>query len=102
MDNHEGTLLMSAYWLRAHLDAQVTWDNSTKSATIIRGDRQIVLRVGSREAIANGQRIQLPAAPRIHRYRLFVPIRAVITALGGKVHHEAGALKVTIAQSSGD
>jgi hypothetical protein len=102
MDNHEGTLLMSAYWLRAHLNAQVTWDNSTKSATIIRGDRQIVLRVGSREAIANGQRIQLPAAPRIHRYRLFVPIRAVITALGGKVHHEAGALKVTIAQSSGD
>ena len=102
MDNHEGTLLMSAYWLRAHLDAQVTWDNSTKSATIIRGNRQIVLRVGSREAIANGQRIQLPAAPRMHRDRLLVPVRAVITALGGAVHHETGALKVTIAQGSGD
>ena len=102
IDRREGTLLVAAHALEEYLSAQVAWDNSTKSATITRGDRQIVLRIGSREAIANGQRIRLPAAPLLRRERLLVPVRAVVTALGGQLHYETGALKITIARGSGN
>jgi hypothetical protein len=69
----------------------VAWDGSQQRITIkdSSSGRQIVMRVGDRWAIVNGQRVQLPVAPALRRqfgmWVVQVPVRAVAEALGGQV-----------------
>jgi hypothetical protein len=96
MSRRRGVFLLGVRWLEQLGDIEIAWDHSTKRVTITntnrRANRHIVLRVGSRWALANGQRILLPVAPSLHRewsrWTVKVPIRAVVEALGGQVHYE--------------
>ena len=87
----QGTLMIDAGWFRSIRGVQVAWDGTTQRVTIVDSSsgRQIVMRVGDRWAIVNGQRVQLPVAPSWYREwgRRFVrvPIRPVVEALGGQV-----------------
>ena len=87
----QGTLMIDAGWFRSIRGVQVAWDGKTQRVTIADSStgRQIVMRVGDRWAIVNGQRVQLPVAPSWHRERdrrvVRVPLRPVVEALGGQV-----------------
>jgi hypothetical protein len=90
----KGVFLLSVHWLEKAGDFQLSWNYSAKSVRItnLRNNRQLVLRVGSRWAVVDGQRILLPAAPLLQRERgrwtVKVPIRAVVNALGGQVDYQ--------------
>lgn len=87
----QGTLMIDAGWFRSIRGVQVAWDGKTQRVTIADSStgRQIVMRVGDRWAIVNGQRVQLPVAPSWYREwgrRIVrVPLRPVVEALGGQV-----------------
>jgi len=87
----QGTLMIDADWFRSMRGVQVAWDSKTRRVTIADTStgRQIVMRVGDRWAIVNGQRVQLPVAPSWYREwgrRIVrVPLRPVVEALGGQV-----------------
>jgi hypothetical protein len=87
----QGTLMIDAGWFRSMRGVQVAWDSKTRRVTIADTStgRQIVMRVGDRWAIVNGQRVQLPVAPSWYREwgrRIVrVPLRPVVEALGGQV-----------------
>jgi Copper amine oxidase N-terminal domain. len=87
----QGTLMIDADWFRSIRGVRVAWDGATQRVTIADSvsGRQIVMRVGDRWAIANGQRVQLPVAPSWYhgwgRRVVRVPLRSVVEALGGQV-----------------
>jgi hypothetical protein len=87
----QGTLMIDAGWFRNMRGVRVAWDGSQQRITIkdSSSGRQIVMRVGDRWAIVNGQRVQLPVAPSWYhewgRRVVRVPLRSVVEALGGQV-----------------
>jgi len=87
----QGTLMIDADWFRSIRGVRVAWDGSQQRITIkdSSSGRQIVMRVGDRWAIVNGQRVQLPVAPSWYhewgRRVVRVPLRSVVAALGGQV-----------------
>jgi hypothetical protein len=87
----QGTLMIDADWFRSIRGVRVAWDGATQRVTIADSvsGRQIVMRVGDRWAIVNGQRVQLPVAPSWYhgwsRRVVRVPLRSVVEALGGQV-----------------
>jgi hypothetical protein len=87
----QGTLMIDADWFRSIQGVRVAWDGATQRVTIADSvsGRQIVMRVGDRWAIVNGQRVQLPVAPSWYhewgRRVVRVPLRSVVEALGGQV-----------------
>ncbi len=72
------------------LDAQVTWDNDSRSVHISKGDMQVDLTIDSRlieYTIDNETIYKLSdVAPSIKDDRTFVPIRVVSNALGVGIH----------------
>jgi Copper amine oxidase N-terminal domain. len=87
----QGTLMIDADWFRSIRGVRVAWDGATQRVTIADSvsGRQIVMRVGDRWAIVNGQRVRLPVAPSWYhgwgRRVVRVPLRSVVEALGGQV-----------------
>mgnify|MGYP000481936890 CR=1 FL=1 len=91
MQRPQGVFLIEARWFEEIPGVRVAWDASQQRVTIVDSSsgRQIVMRVGDRWAIVNGQRVQLPVAPSWYREwgrRIVrVPLRPVVEALGGRV-----------------
>ena len=91
MQRPQGVFLIEARWFEEIPGVRVAWDASQQRVTIVDSSsgRQIVMRVGDRWAIVNGQRVQLPVAPSWYRERgrrfVRVPLRPVVEALGGQV-----------------
>ncbi|WP_058300250.1 stalk domain-containing protein [Gorillibacterium timonense] len=67
------------------LGATMQWDSTGQVLTVQRGESRLVLRLNSRQAIVNGQAVQMDAAPVVTAGRTYVPLRFAVTALGGKV-----------------
>jgi len=81
------------------LGASIGWEGRAKQVTAIRGQTVVILKVGDREAMVDGRRISLEAAPQLMRGVVFVPLRFVGQALGAAVKWEAGARQVVIASA---
>jgi len=74
------------------LAASVTWDDSTQSATASLGPKTITFTLGTNFAAANGRWISLPAVPYLNaEWRMVVPVRPLVEALGGEVRWEPEA-----------
>jgi hypothetical protein len=62
--------------------AIVTWDNSTKTATVLFGARVISMTIGEKHMVINGVNVAMLAAPVIVDSRTFLPLRDLGYALG--------------------
>lgn len=62
----------------------------------IEGVREAVFYIGIGHAYADGQKIDLPAAPYIEEGRTLVPVRAVSEVLGAEVDWDASAQSITV------
>ncbi|MBS3874086.1 MAG: Ig-like domain-containing protein [Dethiobacter sp.] len=67
------------------LDSTVTWDQATNRITGIRGNRVVVLSIGSTTAQIDGVPVALDVAPVAIRGRAMVPARFVAESLGATV-----------------
>jgi hypothetical protein len=82
------------------LGAQVYWWSETRQVIIgeNRGGRQteIILTIGSGEALVNGIKVVLDCPPEIISDRTFLPMRFVSEMLGAQVYWDAAAKRITI------
>ena len=60
----------------------VEWNTDIKQVTIIDGNKEIKLLIGSKTIIINGESKQMDVAPFIENGRTFIPIRFVAEELG--------------------
>ena len=62
--------------------AIISWDDATKTATILFGTRVISMTIGTKSMIINGTAIAMTSAPVIVNSRTFLPLRDLGYALG--------------------
>ena len=67
------------------LNADVYWDNETKTATAIKGETEIRITIDNDEMYVNGKRVLLDTPARLKYGRTAMPLRAVSEALSAKV-----------------
>ena len=93
----DGRVLVPLRKIFETLNAYVTWDGPTKSATAVKGENTIVIAVDNKKMLKNGQEIILDVAAKIVGSRLLVPIRAVSEGLGCDVSWDKINKQVLIA-----
>lgn len=87
-----GKILVPMKAIFVALDAKVTWDSSTKTATAIKGTREIKITIDKTEAIVKEgtetKIIKLEVPAIIESNRIYVPLRFIGEAFGNKVGYE--------------
>ena len=77
--------------------AQVAWDDSSRTVTILMGQRIVSMAIGSKTMYINGTPVAMNTAPEITNSRTFVPVRDLASALGiSKVDWNEASKTVTL------
>lgn len=79
--------LVPVRFVSENLGAFVQWLPATRQVLIRDQGKEILLTVGSRQALVNGRVVQLDCAPEITADSTFVPLRFVSETLGAGVHY---------------
>lgn len=77
-----GRTYVPVRYLGEALGADVAWDEVTKTVTLTKGDKSVVLVIGSTIAKVNGADVQMDVAPEIVNGRTMLPARRVAEGLG--------------------
>ncbi|MDN5348079.1 MAG: hypothetical protein PWP65_1643 [Clostridia bacterium] len=82
----------------AALGAEVEWEESTATVRARLAGRQVSLKIGSRQALVNGETVELEAPAVAVEGRALVPVRFIAEALGSRVDWDAStqSVKITI------
>ncbi|WP_260412331.1 stalk domain-containing protein [Alkalihalobacillus sp. TS-13] len=78
------------------LDANVYWTQSTQTVRVTKDDTEVILKIGSKTAKVNGEKVTLDVAPKLVNYRTLVPLRFVTEALGARVTWDSDTLTASI------
>lgn len=87
----DGRTLVPIRAVAEQLGAKVTWDEATKTATIMLGPNQVEVTRDSTTAKVNGQAVTLQVAATIIGGRTMLPLRFVSESLNEQVDYHAGA-----------
>ncbi len=77
-----GRTYVPVRYLGEALGANVQWDEATKTVTLTKADKTVVLVIGSTIAKVNGADVQMDVAPEIVKGRTMLPARWVAEGLG--------------------
>jgi hypothetical protein len=82
-----GRTLLPIRALIETLGGKVTWNAKTRTATVVLGERSVVLEVGKSTALVNGKSVPIDASnakvvPEIIGNRTFLPLRFIAESLG--------------------
>ncbi|WP_408008445.1 stalk domain-containing protein [Pseudalkalibacillus sp. A8] len=78
------------------LGANVYWTQSTQTVRVTKDDTEVTLKIGSKTAAVNGEKVTLDVAPKLVNYRTMVPLRFVTEALGARVTWDSKTLTASI------
>lgn len=78
------------------LGALVSWDPTTRMISVTRGDTDVHLSIGDREAYVNGQTVKLDTPAMIINGTTMIPLRFVSEALGANVQWTEATQNVSI------
>lgn len=78
------------------LGSRVEWDESTMTATAVKNDTAVKVRIGSRTATVNGREEKLALPAVLVSGRTFIPLRFAVVSLGGKVEWDGAASAVSV------
>ncbi|HEV8339161.1 MAG TPA: copper amine oxidase N-terminal domain-containing protein [bacterium] len=95
-----GRVLVPLRGVFERLGAFVQWDQQSNTVTAVRGDTQVMLVIGSRQATVNGRALILDVPALIVGGRTLVPLRFVSEAMGARVDWDAGSRTVFITSST--
>lgn len=91
-----GRVLVPLRGVFEHLGATVLWNPATNVVTAQRGDTQVQLVIGGRQANVNGRVVLLDVPATIVGGRTLVPLRFVSEAMGAQVDWDNATRVVTI------
>ncbi|MBQ7039171.1 MAG: FAD-dependent oxidoreductase, partial [Clostridia bacterium] len=77
------------------LGGAVSYDDATKTVTILRNGKTISLTIGNPSITVDGTAMEIDAAPFIENSRTMVPVRAIAEGFGMKVHYDNGLILIT-------
>ncbi len=80
--------LLPVRFVSESMGADVGWDNSTLTAVISLGERVVLLKPGSKKMMVNGMEEVLDVPAQIIDSRMYIPLRALVEALGKKVFYD--------------
>lgn len=83
------------------MGATVSWDQNTQTVTAIKGNTNVVLKIGSLEPTINGQTNKLDVPGKIINNRVLVPLRFVGEAFGGNVSWDETTQTININGNKG-
>lgn len=78
------------------MGAEVSWEQESQTATAVKDDTVVVLKIGSLEPTINGKIHTLDVPAKIVNNRTLAPLRFVGEAFGGIIDWEAATQKITI------
>lgn len=78
------------------MEATVSWNQDTQTATAIKGNTTVIIKIGSTEPTINGQIHKLDVPAKIINGRTLAPLRFVGEAFGGTVGWDQGSQTITI------
>lgn len=78
------------------LNATLLWDNTTKTATLIREDLTVTLVIGNEQATVNDEAVTMAVAAMSKDGRTFVPLRFVAENMGAVVQWNGAQKLITI------
>lgn len=70
-------------------DNNILWDATAKTVTLIKGDKVVQLKIGSKSMLINGAAITMDVAPEIKSDRTMLPLRFIANAFGAEVTWDA-------------
>jgi len=91
-----GRTYVPVRYLGDALGATTTWDAATQTVTVTKGDKSVVLVIGSKTAKVNGQDVAMDVAPEISNGRTMLPARYVAEGLGYQVGWNPALKQVVI------
>lgn len=91
-----GTTLVPLQQLAQTMGYALTWNQSTKSAKLVRPGREVIVTAGITAATANGIASTLTKAPRILKGKIYVPLVSAVSALGGKTAYDKSSNSLNI------
>lgn len=83
-------------YLADGLDATTSWDESTLTITITKGDKTVILVIGSKIAKVNGANVVMDVAPEIKNGRTMLPARYIAETLGYDVKWDSALYMLSI------
>lgn len=92
----DGNTLVPFRTIAEALQAEVNWNEKTKTITITKEDITIKLILGSNTALVNGEKMQLGVPSTTVKGTTLVPARFVSEALGAEVKWEAESGSVVV------
>jgi len=88
--------LVPVRFISEAMGADVGWDPETRQAIITDEKKQIVLTIGSKDVLVNGEKQTIDCAAIIHSNRTFVPLRFVSETLEAQVNYNNETREITI------
>jgi len=80
--NNEDYTMLPVRAIAETFGATVTWDDATRTVTILSGQRVISMAIGSKTMYINGTPVAMNTAAAITSDRTFIPVRDLANALG--------------------
>lgn len=81
----DGRLMAPIKPILSNMNAQLQWDPKTASVTCNKGDKTIVLKIGSKDVVVNGEKKTLDVAPRIINGFTYLPVRVITELFDGEI-----------------
>lgn len=91
-----GTTLVPLQQLAQTMGYALSWNQSTKSAKLVRPGHEVTVTVGVITTTVNGKASALTKAPRILKGKIYVPLVSAVSALGGKTVYDKSSGSVNI------
>lgn len=86
--NENGRVLVPLRGISERLGSEVEWDDVTRTVTVVRAERRIVIQIGSTVALVDGKEVQLDVPAKIINGRTMVPVRFFTESFGAQVGWE--------------
>jgi hypothetical protein len=104
-----GTMMVPAKPVLAACHVQMTWNSGASQLIATTQARRVAMTVGSptatvgetRSPTTPGKPISLPEGPQLRNGHLYIPPRALLEALGGKVEWDAARNAIVVQSPSG-
>lgn len=76
--------------------SNIIWDPANQTVTLMKGDKVVQVKIGSKTLLVNGAAITMDAAPEIVNGRTCLPIALIAQAFGASATWDAATQTVTI------
>ena len=92
----EGVTLVPLRVISEAFGAEVEWNGETKEVTIVDGDNKVVVAIGSKTAVVNGEEKELEEAPELKNDVTMIPLRFISENLGATVDYDDATAAITV------